>query len=125
MPITARRVTSQGDGQMGMVDGILGGLIGGEMATVVNRLIEKHGGVSGIVTQLEQQGLGATVKSWVGTGPNQPISADQVHRAIGADTIQEIAAKFGLTPQDLAQKLSQVLPQAIDKLTPGGVVPKA
>jgi uncharacterized protein YidB (DUF937 family) len=109
---------------MGMVDGILGGLIGGEMATVVNRLIEKHGGVSGIVTQLEQQGLGATVKSWVGTGPNQPISADQVHHAIGADTIQEIAAKFGLTPQDLAQKLSQVLPQAIDKLTPGGVVPK-
>jgi len=110
---------------MGMVDGILGGLIGGEMATVVNRLIEKHGGVSGIVTQLEQQGLGATVKSWVGTGTNQPISADQVHQAIGADTIQEIAAKFGLTPQDLAQKLSQVLPQAIDKLTPGGVVPKA
>ena len=110
---------------MGMMDGILGGLIGGEMATVVNRLIEKHGGVSGIVTQLEQRGLGATVKSWVGTGPNQPISADQVHQAIGADTIQEIAAKFGLTPQDLAQKLSQVLPQAIDKLTPGGVVPKA
>ena len=109
---------------MGMVDGILGGLIGGEMATVVNRLIEKHGGVSGIVTQLEQQGLGATVKSWVGTGPNQPISADEVHQAIGADTIQEIAAKFGLTPQDLAHKLSQVLPQAIDKLTPGGVVPK-
>ena len=109
---------------MGMMDGILGGLIGGEMATVVNRLIEKHGGVSGIVTQLEQQGLGATVKSWVGTGPNQPISADQVHQAIGADTIQEIAAKFGLTPQDLAHKLSQVLPQAIDKLTPGGVVPK-
>ena len=56
---------------------------------------------------------------------NQPISADQVHQAIGADTIQEIAAKFGLTPQDLAHKLSQVLPQAIDKLTPGGVVPKA
>ena len=109
---------------MGMLDGILGGLIGGEMATVVNRLIEKHGGVSGIVTQLEQQGLGATVKSWVGTGPNLPISADQVHQALGAGTIQEIAAKFGLTPQDLAQKLSQVLPQAIDKLTPGGVVPK-
>jgi len=109
---------------MGMMDGILGGLIGGDMATVVNKLIEKHGGVSGIVTQLEQQGLGATVKSWVGTGPNQPISADQVHQAIGADTIQEIAAKFGLTPQDLAKKLSQVLPQAIDQLTPGGVVPK-
>lgn len=110
---------------MGLLDGILAGVVGGEMASVVNGLIEKHGGVQGIVTQLEQQGLGSTVKSWVGTGANQPISADQVHQAFGASTIQALAAKAGLNPQDLAQKLAQVLPQAIDKLTPGGVVPKA
>jgi len=36
--------------------------------------------------------------------------------------ISGLAAKFGLSPQDLAQKLSQVLPQAVDKLTPDGVV---
>ncbi|MGH8322659.1 MAG: YidB family protein [Steroidobacteraceae bacterium] len=53
------------------------------------------------------------------------MSADQVHQAFGAGTIQALAAKAGLNPQDLAQKLAQVLPQAIDKLTPGGVVPKA
>ena len=110
---------------MGMVDGILGGLIGGEMATVVNRLIEKHGGVSGIVTQLEQQGLGATVKSWVGTGPNQPISTQELHQAFGADAISQLAAKTGLNPQDLLQRLSQALPAAIDHLTPGGQLPKA
>jgi uncharacterized protein YidB (DUF937 family) len=28
-----------------------------------------------------------------------------------------------MAPEDLAAKLSQVLPQAIDKLTPGGVLP--
>ena len=110
---------------MGLLDGLLGGLVGGEMAIVVNGLIEKHGGVQGIVTQLEQQGLGASVKSWVGTGPNQPISADQVHQAFGSGAIAALAAKAGLNPQDLAQKLAQILPQAIDKLTPGGVVPKA
>ena len=110
---------------MGLLDGLLGGLIGGEMATVVNRLIEKHGGVQGIVNQLQQQGLGATVKSWVGTGANQPISADQIHKAFGQGTIAELAAKAGLDPQELAQKLSQILPQAIDKLTPAGVIPKA
>jgi uncharacterized protein YidB (DUF937 family) len=66
---------------MGLLDGILGGVIGGEMASVVNGLIEKHGGVQGIVKQFEQQGLGETVKSWVGTGANQPISDDQVHQA--------------------------------------------
>jgi len=109
---------------MGLLDGILGGVVGGEMASVVNGLIEKHGGVQGIVTQLEQQGLGNTVKSWVGTGANQPITADQVHAAFGPEVISGLAAKFGMNPQDLAQKLSQVLPQVVDKLTPQGVVPK-
>ncbi len=110
---------------MGFLDGILGGAVGAEMATVVNGLIEKHGGVQGIVAQLEQQGLGGTVRSWIGTGANAPITADQIHQAFGSDTVQELAAKFGLSPQDLAAKLSAVLPQAIDKLTPGGVMPKS
>jgi uncharacterized protein YidB (DUF937 family) len=109
---------------MGMFDGLLGGVVGAEMATVVNGLIEKHGGIQGIVAQLEQQGLGGTVRSWVGTGPNQPITADQVHQAFGSDTVKQLAAKFGMSPEDLSAKLSQVLPQAIDKLTPGGVVAK-
>ncbi|HWG70677.1 MAG TPA: YidB family protein [Steroidobacteraceae bacterium] len=110
---------------MGLLDGILGGVIGGEMVSVVNGLIEKHGGVQGIVKQFEQQGLGETVKSWVGTGANLPISADQVHQALGSGALQELAAKVGLNPQDLAQKLSQILPQAIDRLTPGGAVAKS
>lgn len=110
---------------MGLLDGLLGGVVGGEMASVVNGLIEKHGGVQGIVKQFEQQGLGETVKSWVGTGANLPISADQVHQALGSGALQELAAKVGLNPQDLAQKLSQILPQAIDKLTPGGAVAKS
>jgi len=79
--------------------------------------------VQGILKQFEQQG--ETVKSWVGTGANQPISADQVHQALGSGTLQELAAEVGLNPQDLAQKLSQILPQAIDKLTPGGAVAKS
>jgi uncharacterized protein YidB (DUF937 family) len=61
----------------------------------------------------------------VGTGANQPISADQIHQAFGSDTVKQLAAKVGMTPEDLAAKLSQILPQAIDKLTPGGVAPKA
>lgn len=110
---------------MGLLDGVLGGIVGGEMVSVVNGLIEKHGGVQGIVAQMEQQGLGATVKSWVGTGANTPITADQVHQAFGADTIQALAAKAGLNPQDVAQKLAQLLPQAIDRMTPGGVASKS
>ncbi len=110
---------------MGLLDGLLGGVVGGEMVSVVNGLIEKHGGVQGIVSQLESQGLGATVKSWVGTGANAPITADQVHAAFGSETITNLAAKFGLNPQELTAKLAQALPQVVDKLTPNGVVPHA
>jgi uncharacterized protein YidB (DUF937 family) len=110
---------------MGMFDGILGGVVGAEMATVVNGLIQKHGGIQGIVAQLEQQGLGGTARSWVGSGANQPITPDQIHQAFGTDAVKEMAAKLGLSPDVLAAKLSQVLPQAIDKLTPAGAVPKA
>ena len=108
---------------MGVLDGVLGGLVGGEMATVVNQFVERHGGVQGIVTQMQQQGLGNTVKSWVENGANQPISADQVHAAFGPDVIAGLAAKVGMQPNDLAAKLAQVLPQVVDKLTPHGVVP--
>ncbi|MDP9091138.1 MAG: YidB family protein [Pseudomonadota bacterium] len=110
---------------MGMFDGVLGGVVGAEMAGVINNLIQKHGGVQGIVAQLEQQGLTGTVRSWIGTGANQPISPDQIHQAFGVDTLKELAAKAGLSPDVLAAKLSQALPQAIDKLTPTGAVPKA
>jgi len=108
---------------VGLLDGVLGGVVGAEMISAVNGLIEKHGGVQGIVSQLEKQGLGPTVRSWVGNGPNQPISAEQVHQAFGPDTIRDLAGKLGFTPQDLAAKLAAVLPQAIDKLTPQGVPP--
>lgn len=108
---------------MGLLDGLLGGVVGAEMATAVNSLIQQHGGIQGIAAQLEQQGLGGVARSWISNGPNQPISPDQVHQAFGADTIQALAAKAGLSPQDLASKLSAVLPQVIDKLTPDGVVP--
>lgn len=88
-------------------------------------MIERHGGVQGLVSQFEQHGLGGVVQSWVGTGANQPITADQIHQALGSNTVTEMAAKFGLNPQDLAQKLAQTLPQAVNKLTPAGVVPRS
>src|SRR5262245_61245237 len=109
---------------MGIFDGILGGLVGATMVSVLNSVIEQHGGVQGIVDQFEKQGFGETIKSWVGTGANQPISPDQLHQALGSSQLQALAAKTGLTVPELTQRLAQLLPQAIDKVTPDGVVAK-
>jgi uncharacterized protein YidB (DUF937 family) len=104
---------------------MLGGIVGAGMVSVVNGILEKHGGVQGVVAEFEKNGLGPTVKSWVGTGPNDAVSPDDVHRVLGADLLQQLSAKSGLSVQELAEKLSQVLPHAVDHLTPDGTVPKS
>ena len=108
---------------MGLFDGVLGGVVGAGMVSVVNGIIERHGGVQGLVNEFERNGLGATVRSWVGTGPNQPVAPADVHRVLGSDLLQQLSAKTGMSVQDLAAKLSQVLPQAVDHLTPDGKIP--
>ena len=110
---------------MGLFDGVLGGIVGAGMVSVVSNLLEQHGGLQGVVNQFEKGGLGATVKSWVGTGPNQSISPGEVHQALGPDLLQQLAAKSGLSVADLTQRLSQILPDAVDKLTPDGTIPKS
>jgi uncharacterized protein YidB (DUF937 family) len=110
---------------MGLLDGLIGGAVGAEMATVVNSLIQQHGGIQGVVTQLEQQGLGGVARSWIANGANQAISPAQISQVFGnSGVLGQLAAKTGMSPQDLAAKLSQALPAAIDKLTPNGVIPK-
>jgi len=108
---------------MGLFDGILGGVVGAGMATVVSELIEKHGGVGGIVSELQAKGLGGTVQSWVSSGDNQPITGELLHQALGSQAVAQLASKVGMTPEDLASKLALVLPQAVDKLTPNGALP--
>ncbi|HEX9474925.1 MAG TPA: YidB family protein [Steroidobacteraceae bacterium] len=85
--------------------------------------MEQHGGLSGLAAQFQQQGLGGVMQSWIGTGANSPISAEQIQQTLGSNTVTQLAAKLGLDPQDVAQKLAQMLPQAVDRMTPGGVLP--
>ena len=105
---------------MGLFDGVMGGVVG----ALVTEVVQKHGGVQGIVQQFEAQGFGPTVQSWVGTGTNQPITADQVHQVLGSDLVQQLAAKAGLSVPEITAHLAKFLPQTIDKMTPDGVVPK-
>jgi uncharacterized protein YidB (DUF937 family) len=108
---------------MGLLDGLLGGIVGAGMVQVVTGIVEKHGGLQGVVNEFERNGLGPTVKSWVSTGPNQPIAPDDVQRVLGADLLQQLSQKSGVPVQDLARKLAEVLPQAVDKMTPNGSIP--
>jgi uncharacterized protein YidB (DUF937 family) len=108
-----------------MFDGLLGGIVGAGMVSVVNNILEQHGGLQGVVSEFEQKGLGATVRSWVSTGPNRPISADEMQRALGPDLLEQLSQKSGIPVEELSRKLAETLPQAVDRMTPNGTIPKA
>jgi uncharacterized protein YidB (DUF937 family) len=98
-----------------MLDGLVEGMVGAEMVYVVNGILQRHGGIGGVVNQLQTQGLGSSVSSWMSEGPMAaPATPDQMHQAFGTQTINELAAKSGMTPDELAQKLATVLPHAVN-----------
>ena len=100
--------------------GIPPSLIGHVLGMLGN---SQSGGLGGLVGQLQAGGLGSAVNSWVGKGPNQPVSPDQITKAMGPGQLEQIAAKLGLPVGQVAGHLSQFLPQIINHLTPNGQVP--
>lgn len=80
-------------------------------------------GIKGVVDSFRNAGHGDVADSWVGTGVNKPVTPDQTEKAIGPDLIDQLAKQTGLTREDLLARLSQVLPEAVDKMTPEGRLP--
>ncbi|RMC97177.1 DUF937 domain-containing protein [Aquitalea palustris] len=105
----------------------LGGLLGGEgggVAGAVTELMQQQGGLFGLVEKFNSGGMSELVSSWVGTGGNLPVSAEQIQQVLGNEQVTALAGKFGLDPQQLSQALADYLPQAVDKLTPDGQLPQ-
>ncbi|MBL0213829.1 MAG: DUF937 domain-containing protein [Myxococcales bacterium] len=82
-----------------------------------------NGGVHAVLDKFHAGGLGDKVQSWVGMAKNLPISADQINSVLGNDTVKSIAAKAGIPADKVASALAQLLPHAVDKMTPDGKLP--
>jgi uncharacterized protein YidB (DUF937 family) len=106
--------------QSGAQDGAegLGGVQGALLQAVMGLIQNSEGGLGGLLARLSQGGLGQQVASWVGTGANLPVSADQLGAALGGDTLDALQ-QLGLSREGLAE----LLPQVVDQLTPEGQLP--
>jgi len=116
---------------MGLLDSVLGSLAAGNtqggngLLDVVMQLIQNQpGGLAGLVQSLQQGGLAEVVSSWVSTGQNMPVSAQQLASALGGDQLQNIAAQLGVSPEQASGSLADLLPQVVDQLTPNGQLPE-
>lgn len=123
---------------MGLLDSALGSVLGGggsgggqpQLLQIILSMLGNDasgGGLGGLLQQAQKAGLGDVVNSWVGSGQNQPISADQLGGLLGGllgqGQMDSMAQQAGMNQGDLLGQLSQMLPQVVDKLTPQGQVP--
>jgi uncharacterized protein YidB (DUF937 family) len=133
--------SSGGSGSGGLQD-ILGGILGGgsggssgtatggmNMAAIAAALapllgnLLKGGGLSKLVQNAQASGLSAQADSWVGGGPNEPVSGQDVRGIVGEDAVTNLAQQAGISEDEAADVLAQVVPQVVSGLTPGGQVP--
>ena len=119
-PAGTGQSTSGGAGQSG-IGGLLGQLsrsLGGASAGGL-----LSGGLGELLESFKQSGHGETAESWVGTGPNKPVTPPQLEQAIGPDVLETLSKQTGLSREELLARLSRELPDAVDKYTPQGRLP--
>ena len=114
---------------MGLFDSILSAFSGksdsadaNPLGAALASLLEKNGGIQGLMAKFSQGGLGDIFSSWVGLGENKSISPDQINSLLGSDQIGSIAKGLGIEPALASGFLADHLPKIIDKLTPSGQV---
>jgi uncharacterized protein YidB (DUF937 family) len=136
---------------MGMLDGLLGQILGGAMSQgardpsrqqgmggaahgagagalmallpVLLQVLQRNGGLGGMLSQFQQQGYGKEADSWVSTGSNMPIDGNILSQVLGSGQMDQIAEQLGMSRREAADQMASALPDVVDHLTPHGNVP--
>jgi uncharacterized protein YidB (DUF937 family) len=116
-----------GDSAGGALGGLLGGLFGGGQSGAgqagAGHVVS--GGLGDLLDSFRKAGHGDVADSWVQDGPERAPAPHQIEQSLGTDVLDQLATAAGISRAELLQKLQQVLPQAVDALTPDSRVPSA
>ncbi len=109
-----------GAGGMG---GALGGAGAAALLAALFQILQRNGGLGGLLSQFQQAGYGQQANSWVSTGQNAPIDANILSQVLGGGQLDSIAQQLGMPRGQVADEMASALPQVIDRMTPRGAVP--
>ena len=111
---------------VGIFDGLAGGILSEFETQLLPGLLSKAlaqtslGSLQGLLDKLRQSGLGPQVASWLGSGPNQPITPEQLEKALGDGVVEKISSTLNMPPDQIFGFLAKHLPSVIDALSPHG-----
>jgi len=100
-----------------------GGGLGDILGQVLGGSASGSGGLGALLEQFQRGGFGDQARSWVSTGRNLPIPPEAIDNVFGREGVAEIARRAGVTEEDASRGLSQLMPEVVDRMTPGGQVP--
>ena len=87
---------------------------------LIRDYFESQGGLPRVVKLFEERGFISKVRSWVSTGPNQPLNSVEALQLVGWPGILDMAKKADFSVENLRERLAKLLPVAVDRATPAG-----
>ena len=113
-------------GLLDMIEGAAGGQAGGvgnnqKVAGGLMQALDEHpGGLSGVIDQFKQNGMGDHVQNWA-TGQQQTATPEQVQQGLGnTGLIDNVAERAGVSPEVAKVAMATILPMVIAHFTAGG-----
>ncbi len=123
---------------MGMLDGLIGSVIGNMMGgaggqpqaggganpllNIAFQLMQQNGGLQGLLGTLSQGGMGKQAESWVSQGQNMGVSGDMLKQVLGSGVLGNLGAQHGMSESEVSGGLASMLPELINQMTPKGQV---
>lgn len=117
---------------MGLFDKVVSGMVKGISKTVdpgalpglVTQYLAKTeiGDTANLIKRLRDGGLDREVDSWLGSGPNLPVTPEQVRGALGDSVIEQAVAVTGIPADKLLVLMAGYLPNAVDAMSPNGTI---
>ena len=107
----------------------LGGLGGGKGAMLAMLLplamqwVQRSGGLGAVLQKFQQKGYSQQASSWVSTGDNQPVDAQAVTDVMGSGELSQLSRQLGVSQEEVADGMAQIMPHVVNHLTPTGEVP--
>jgi uncharacterized protein YidB (DUF937 family) len=121
-------------GSGGGLGDLLGGLTGGSkaaggggggasmlaaLAPLLASLLA-GGGLQKLLSQFQAKGMGAKANSWMSTGENEPLTGEEVRQVVGEDTVRDAASRLGVSEDEAASDLAELIPKLVDNASPEG-----
>src|SRR5262249_43022043 len=103
------QATQAADPLSTMLNAVTGGnrAQAGSLRGVVLGLVQESGGLDGILDAFRRSGMSHQADSWVSTGPNMGISAEELQQAVGGSTLGPFAARLGMSHGQASSVLAQ------------------